>query len=230
MNLLMKVERIGRTPIDCRSPAFTLALFLMFVLGGFSQGQSMFRGDPAHSGVYAGQGPRQFHRLKWKFATGNRIVSSPVIDNKKIYFGSDDGNVYAIDAESGREIWKRPTKGPVPSTFAVAGGIVYLTSYDGNFYALNAETGALKWKFATGGERRFEAKGLHGMQPKNQTMSGSGGRCGLFWERRWQHLRAGCGDWRFALEIQNRRCRARFSRICKRRRVCGQLGQLFLRR
>src|SRR4029077_10018926 len=119
MNLVMKVERIGLRLIDCRSPAFTLALLLMFFLGASSGAQSMFRGDPAHSGVYAGQGPRQFHHLKWKFATGNRIVSSPVIDNKKIYFGSDDGNVYAIDAESGREIWKRSTKGPVPSSPAV---------------------------------------------------------------------------------------------------------------
>jgi eukaryotic-like serine/threonine-protein kinase len=109
--------------------------------------------------------------VKWKFATGNRIVSSPVIANKKIYFGSDDGNVYAIDAENGREIWKRSTRGPVSSTPAVAAGIVYLTSYDGNFYALNADTGALRWKFTTGGERRFEAKGLHGMQPKNQTIA-----------------------------------------------------------
>jgi outer membrane protein assembly factor BamB len=171
MNLVTKLERVGRTPIDCRVPAFTLALLLMFFPSDFSQAQSMFRGDPAHSGVYAGQGPRQFHRLKWKFATGNRIVSSPVIDNKKIYFGSDDGNIYAIDAKSGREIWKRSTRGPVPSTPAVSAGTVYLTSYDGNFYALNAETGALKWKFATGGERRFEAKGLHGMQPKNQTIA-----------------------------------------------------------
>jgi eukaryotic-like serine/threonine-protein kinase len=168
---MMKVERIGRSPIHSPSRAFTLALFLIFFLAGLSQAQSMFRGDPAHSGVYTGQGPRQFHHLKWKFATGNRIVSSPVIANKKIYFGSDDGNLYAIDAESGREIWKRSTKGPVSSSPAVAGGIVYLTSYDGNFYALNAETGALKWKFATGGERRFEAKGLHGMQPKNQTIA-----------------------------------------------------------
>src|SRR4029453_8716457 len=167
----MKLERIGRRQINSRSLAFTLTLFLIFLLAGFSQAQSMFRGDPAHSGVYAGQGPRQLHRLKWKFATGNRIVSSPVMDNKKIYFGSDDGNVYAIDAESGREIWKRSTRGPVPSTPAVAGGIVYVTSYDRNFYALNAETGALKWKFATVGERRFEAKGLHGMQPKNQTIA-----------------------------------------------------------
>ncbi len=167
----MKVECIGRTDIQFHLPLLALVLLLFLVPGGFSHAQSMFRGDPAHSGVYAGQGPRQFHRVKWKFATGNRVVSSPVIDNKKIYFGSDDGNVYAVDAETGREIWKRSTRGPVPSTPAVASGIVYLTSYDGNFYALNAETGAVKWKFATGGERRFEAKGLHGMQPKNQTIA-----------------------------------------------------------
>jgi len=41
----------------------------------------------------------------------------------------------------------------------------------GKFYALNAQTGALKWKFATEGERRFEPKGLHGLQPKNQTIA-----------------------------------------------------------
>ena len=120
MNSVMNVERIGGRP-DSRLAAFTLALFLFAFPVGFTQGQSMFRGDPAHSGVYIGQGPRQFHRVKWKFATGNRIVSSPVIENKRIYFGSDDGNVYAIDAETGREIWKHSTKGPVPSTPAVAG-------------------------------------------------------------------------------------------------------------
>lgn len=129
----------------------------------------MFRGDPAHTGVYTGKAPRQFHRIKWKFPTGDRIVSSPVWQNNVLYFGSDDGNVYAVDAINGRQIWKRTTGGPVPSTPAVAGGIVYIASYDGKFYALHAETGATKWKFATGGERRFEAKGLHGFQPKTQT-------------------------------------------------------------
>jgi len=131
----------------------------------------MFRGDPAHSGIYSGTAPRQFHRVKWKFATGERIVSSPVIEGKTIYFGSDDANVYAVDAESGRQIWKRTTGGPVPATPAIANGILYVGSYDGKFYALDAQTGAMKWKFATEGERRFEAKGLNGLQPKNQTMA-----------------------------------------------------------
>ena len=147
--------------------------FLLLGLGllfpGICSAQNMFRGDAVHSGTYATKAPREFHRLKWKFPTGNRIVSSPVIHEKTLFVGGDDGNVYAVEAETGRQIWKRTTGGPVSATPAVANGIVYVGSYDGKFYALDEKTGAAKWKFATGGERRFEAKGLHGMQPKTQT-------------------------------------------------------------
>jgi len=139
--------------------------------GGMADAQSTFRGDAAHSGIYPGEGPRQFHRVKWKFPTGDRIVSSPVYANGAIYFGGDDGNIYAVDAADGRQLWKRSTGGPVAASPAVADGVVYAGSYDGKFYALDALTGAMRWRIATGGERRFEAKGLHGMQPKNQTIA-----------------------------------------------------------
>src|ERR1700730_7286890 len=132
--------------------------------------QSMFRGDAAHSGVYPGSGPQKFHRVKWKFPTGARVVSSPVWDNGVVYFGSDDHNLYAVDAATGRQNWKFSTQGPVPATPAIAGGTVYFASYDGKFYAVDAQNGKLRWKFSTGGERRFEAKGIHGLQPKNQTI------------------------------------------------------------
>jgi eukaryotic-like serine/threonine-protein kinase len=132
--------------------------------------QWMFRGDPAHSGVYPGPGPRVLGSVKWRFATGDQIVSSPVWAEGVLYFGSDDNNLYAVDAETGHQKWKYSTQGPVPSTPAISGGMVYFSSYDGRFYALNAGTGKLKWKFTTGGERRFEAKGIHGFLPKNQTI------------------------------------------------------------
>jgi eukaryotic-like serine/threonine-protein kinase len=138
---------------------------------GVCRAQSMFRGNLAHTGVYAGPAPRAFHRIKWKFPTGDRVVSSPVWSDGAIYFGGDDGNIYAVDAESGRQLWKHRTGGPAPSTPAVADGVVYAASYDGKLYALDAGSGSVRWKFATGGERRFEAKGIHGMQPKNQTIA-----------------------------------------------------------
>ena len=137
--------------------------------GAFAQ--AMFRGDAAHDGTYRADGPRQFHRVKWKFPTGDRIVSSAVYQGGTIYFGSDDGNVYAVEAADGRQLWKYRTGGPVAATPAIAGNSLYVGSYDGKFYALDAKTGQTQWKFATEGERRFEAKGLHGMLPRNQTIA-----------------------------------------------------------
>jgi outer membrane protein assembly factor BamB len=141
------------------------------LLSGVVFGQTMFRGDAAHDGAYRGDGPRQFHRVKWKFPTGDRIVSSPVYKDGVIYFGSDDGSVYAVGAADGRQLWKRRTGGPVASTPAIAGDMLYVVSYDGKLHALDAKTGQTQWKFATEGERRFEAKNLHGQLPKNQTIA-----------------------------------------------------------
>jgi len=146
-------------------------LFLFVWLTSVAEAQSMFRGNAAHTGTYQGVAPREFHRVKWKFPTGARVVGSRVMQDKVIYFGSDDGNVYAVDAESGQQIWKTATRGPVPCTPAIDHGTVYVGSYDGKFYALDAQNGAVKWKFATERERRFEAKGIHGWQPKNQTFA-----------------------------------------------------------
>lgn len=134
--------------------------------------QSTFRADAARSGVLADAAPpRRLPRVRWSFATGERIVSSPVWHAGRVLFGSDDGNVYALDAASGRQRWMHRTGGPVPSTPALHDGVLYVMSYDGRLHALSADDGALRWKFATGGERRFEARGLHGTQPRAQTVA-----------------------------------------------------------
>jgi len=151
--------------------AFVSLVMAMALASGVADAQSMFRSDATHAGAYRDEGPSQFHRIKWKFPTGDRIVSSPVYDNGAIYFGGDDGNVYAVDAADGYQLWKHRTGGPVAATPAIGGGLLYVGSYDGKFYALDKRTGAPRWKFTTGGERRFEAKGLHGMEPKNQTIA-----------------------------------------------------------
>ena len=151
--------------------AATGIALLALVACGEGAAQSMFRGDASHTGVYRSEGPREFHRVKWTFPTGDRIVSSPAYADGVIYFGGDDGQVYAVDAADGRQRWKYKTGGPVPSSPAVSGGVVYAASYDGKLHAIDAKTGQSRWKFETGGERRFEAKNLHGMLPKNQTIA-----------------------------------------------------------
>jgi eukaryotic-like serine/threonine-protein kinase len=133
--------------------------------------QSMFRGDAARSGVLAGNAPRSAPRVLWSFPTGDKVVSSPVWHEGLVIFGSDDGYVYAVDAKTGRERWKARTGGPVPSTPAVHAGRVYVMSYDGRLHALDAASGLPLWRYATEGERRFEARGLHGSLPRTQTFA-----------------------------------------------------------
>ena len=86
---------------------------------------------------------------QWKYATGRNVGSSPAVVNGVAYVGSDDGNVYALDAVTGALVWKYATGNAVESSPAVATGTVYIGSDDHNVYALDAKTGALVWKYAT---------------------------------------------------------------------------------
>ena len=112
--------------------------------------------------------------LKWKFATEGEhryaathlhgsepakevmpdpfdcYLSSPVVWNGAVYFGSGDGNVYALDAASGALKWKLKTGDVVHASPAIADGKVYIGSWDSNFYALDAATGKEVWRFKTG--------------------------------------------------------------------------------
>lgn len=132
---------------------------------------AQFRGGPARTGVAADAAPRTLPALRWRFATGRRIVSSPVWAAGVLYVGSDDGHLYALDAARGGLRWAWRTEGPVASTAAVADGRVHVLSYDGRVHTLDAASGEPLWTFATGGERRFEARGLHGTLPRQQTIA-----------------------------------------------------------
>ncbi|MBK8727203.1 MAG: PQQ-binding-like beta-propeller repeat protein [Holophagaceae bacterium] len=129
----------------------------------------MFRGGPAHTGVYASAAP-DFATTAWTFQTGGRIVASPVVSEGVVYVGSRDQALYALDAKSGALKWKFPTGGPVNASPAVADGLVVVGSVDGSIYAVDARSGKAAWTFKTGGERRFSAPGIHGATPRTEVM------------------------------------------------------------
>ena len=58
---------------------------------------AMFRGDPAHTGIYRTAAPAGLSTVKWKFKTGGRVISSPVLSGGLVYFGSSDQNLYAVN-------------------------------------------------------------------------------------------------------------------------------------
>jgi outer membrane protein assembly factor BamB len=129
---------------------------------------TMFRGNPAHTGVYDAPGVPTLHGVKWAFHTNGQVYSSPAVADGVAYVGSTDGAVYAVDIATGAQKWKLQTKGRVVSSPAVAAGVVYVESYDSKLYAIDAVTGQAKWTFATEGEHRFIAKHIHGLQPETE--------------------------------------------------------------
>src|SRR5262249_38895615 len=54
----------------------------------------------------------------------------------QVFFGSDDGNVYALDAKTGKERWRFHAGGSVISSPTVVADAVYFGTDDGNLYAL----------------------------------------------------------------------------------------------
>jgi len=112
--------------------------------------------------------------LNWKFQTGGEhrysathlhgstpaaetmpdpfdfYLSSPAVWNGGVFFGSGDGNIYALDSASGALKWKFKTGDVVHASPAIADGTLFLGSWDSYFYALDAATGKEKWRFKTG--------------------------------------------------------------------------------
>jgi outer membrane protein assembly factor BamB len=130
---------------------------------------AMFRGGPAHEGVYQSTAPG-LTSVAWKFRTDGRVLSSPAVVDASVYVASTDGRLYAIDRNTGAERWRFATRGPISSSPAVHEGLVYISSMDGFVYAVDQATGAESWRFATRGERRFTAPGIHGAIPRTERM------------------------------------------------------------
>jgi outer membrane protein assembly factor BamB len=88
-------------------------------------------------------------KLKWSFTTSRLFQgSSPAVVNGVVYIASQDGNLYALNANTGAKLWSDANTGCCSSP-AVANGVVYAD--DGvDMYALNATTGAKLWSYPIG--------------------------------------------------------------------------------
>ena len=88
--------------------------------------------------------------LIWTFTTGGPVLAAPAVVDGVVYAGSDDGSLYALDADSGDLLWSFATGGPILSIPAVVYGTVYVGSNDNHLYALDAATGEELWRYDTG--------------------------------------------------------------------------------
>jgi outer membrane protein assembly factor BamB len=67
-----------------------------------------------------------------------------------VFVGSNDNNVYGLDAATGEERWRYETGDSVTSSPAVAEGVVFIGSFDGYVYGLDSATGGERWRYQAG--------------------------------------------------------------------------------
>jgi outer membrane protein assembly factor BamB len=113
----------------------------------------MFHQNAQHTGLSSFPGPT-VPFLKWKLQTSGPVDSSPAIGFGRVYVGSEDGSLYALNLQ-GNLLWKFQTSSPIRTSSAIGSdGTIYLASYiksasgehEGILYAINPG-GNLKWNF-----------------------------------------------------------------------------------
>lgn len=77
-------------------------------------------------------------------------LSSAVVENNIVYFGSSDAHVYALDVATGEKVWQYKTEAGIHSSPAIFENALVIGSWDSNVYCLNATTGEENWKYQTG--------------------------------------------------------------------------------
>ena len=141
------------TLVHVRSPQFALALSLLAACtrGDASQPSTstMFRGEPTHAGtapgLFAGQGG-----VRWRVRTGGTVHSTPAVTASRVYAGSGDGFLYAINRNDGSVAWRFDAGNPVHASPAVSGSLVVAATLGGRIFAVDENTGTLRWSRTTG--------------------------------------------------------------------------------
>ena len=109
----------------------------------------IYRGDQSLSGVARGTLSMKM-KLLWSFKSGDAVKSSPIVGGGRVFFGSYDGKVYALDMKTGKKVWDFDTGTAVEASPLLVEGTVYVGSLNGVLYALDAARGKPRWKYETG--------------------------------------------------------------------------------
>ena len=86
-------------------------------------------------------------RLLWRRDVGGGLPvrSSPVVDSKRVYVGTDAARIVALDRLSATPLWSRRLNGPVSASPVRGDSLVYAVSEGGDVRALDPATGEPRW-------------------------------------------------------------------------------------
>ena len=79
------------------------------------------------------------------------MESSPLLDSGRIYFGSEDGTVYAMRAGDGAIRWTYRAAGAVKGGLALKDGKLFFGDYGGKVQAIRQADGHRLWRSSSAG-------------------------------------------------------------------------------
>jgi outer membrane protein assembly factor BamB len=99
---------------------------------------------------------QQTGRLAWSHSTSNYVYAGAVAartpdTEPTIYFGSYDGNFYALDARTGNERWSQHNLGSISGAASLIGETVYVADLQHtSTYGFNAANGHRVFEYSDG--------------------------------------------------------------------------------
>jgi outer membrane protein assembly factor BamB len=109
----------------------------------------MFHHDEYHSGFSTSAAP-DTNQILWNYTTGSNVSSSPAVADGKIFFCSNDENVYCLNANNGAYIWQYSAGDWIRSSPAIAYGNVYFGGGYSGVFCMKASDGTKLWRYYTG--------------------------------------------------------------------------------
>lgn len=94
---------------------------------------------------YKSEGFFSFITRLWQSSESAKIGGGIGVAYEKVFFGTENGDVYALDAQTGDTVWHQNVKGEVLAEPAIDAGLVAFNTGAGKLFALDAETGEQRW-------------------------------------------------------------------------------------
>ncbi len=120
--------------------------------GGQAGDWPMLAHDCARSGATATEIRPPFERKWYRLFPDEGLMAGvqPIIAGGKVFVGTMRGSLYAMDADTGRDVWRYRSEGAILHTCAVGDDKVVFGDAAGRICAVNAGDGALAWSIQTG--------------------------------------------------------------------------------
>ncbi|HMT69474.1 MAG TPA: PQQ-like beta-propeller repeat protein [Saprospiraceae bacterium] len=91
----------------------------------------------------------------WRAQIGATSNVNVAVNEGVCYIGNIDGEVFAINIQSGTILWKKTGLRSIKSIPIFAGNVLIIGAENGNLYGMNPNDGTIKWNFKANDKMRF---------------------------------------------------------------------------